>query len=201
MSGLVPNAGTQGARDLPVLVVIHGPPAAGKTTLAEALAEITGFPVLSCDAIKAAIWDRLKDPASYEHVVVDRAYRIFWRRGRRMLEAGRSIIIEQAFHRGATEPHLLPLLARSRAVYVYCSIPSDVAIARFAARVQSGERHASFVDDDHVEAMRSLTFRWSAYDPLDVPVPRLALDMTESVDVVALHARLDRLCRPEPDQA
>jgi predicted kinase len=43
----------------PLLVVVHGPPAAGKTTIAREIAERLRLPLIAKDTIKEALFDGL----------------------------------------------------------------------------------------------------------------------------------------------
>lgn len=115
----------------PITLLVTGPPAAGKSTLASALARVSGLPVLSSDAIRkeragngspdystdgrAAIYAELGRRAGLERaVIVDASFG--------------NPTLERAFHKqlaadGAGEP-----------LVVECRAPSDVRVARARQR-------------------------------------------------------------------
>src|SRR5215213_8313206 len=45
--------------DVPLLVVVTGPPGAGKTAIARAVADRLGLPLVAKDAFKELLWERL----------------------------------------------------------------------------------------------------------------------------------------------
>lgn len=63
------------------IVLVSGAPAAGKTTCARLLAALLGFPLLSKDDIKEALWDALESPAgdrAWSRRVGDAAMEVLW---------------------------------------------------------------------------------------------------------------------------
>lgn len=128
-------------------VLVAGWPGSGKTTLATALAVELGLPLLSKDEIKEALMDGLGRP---ETVV----------QSRRLGQAAVLALLRVATRcPGAVLDstwfgYALPL-ARSlpgRLVEVHCTVPQDVAQARYRARTAG--RHTGHLDADRPSGSR-----------------------------------------------
>jgi len=121
-------------------VLIVGWPGSGKSTLAAALAAELGLPLLAKDEIKEALMEGLGQP---ETVAASR------RLGKTavlvMLRAARTCpgaVLDSTWF-----DYALPL-ARAlpgRLIEVHCTVPLDLARARYRAR--AGHRHAGHLDD------------------------------------------------------
>jgi predicted kinase len=167
----------------PLLVVVTGPPATGKTTLATALSSELGLPLVAKDAIK----ERL-----YEHVGTgDRAWS--QRLGRATfalmfdwlaeeLRSGRSAVVEANFTAAAAP--LFAALPPHRALQLFCTASREVVIERYATR----SRHAGHLDDVVLEELRAGQHedQWS---PLPLPGERLDVDIAAD-DLAAVVARV-----------
>lgn len=173
------------ARDWFVLVT--GWPGSGKSTLAAALAPHLGLPLLSKDEIKEALMDGLGLP---ETVTQSR------RLGRAAVLA---LLRVAARCPGAVLDstwfdYALPL-ARGlpgRLVQVHCSVPLDLARARYQAR--SAGRHAGHLDSDRSEAEL-----WGEpVRPLGLG-PVAPVDTSGPVDIPRLAARLSSLLAAGPE--
>lgn len=121
-------------------VLIAGWPGSGKSTLAAPLAAELGLPLLSKDEIKEALMEGLGQPetvAASRHL--GKAAVLV------MLRAARSCpgaVLDSTWF-----DYALPL-ARAlpgRLIEVHCTVPLDVARARYRAR--AGHRHAGHLDD------------------------------------------------------
>jgi len=121
----------------------------------------------------------------------------FYRPVGRLLTDGVGIVAEISFRRRLDEARLRPLLGRARMVNVHCQIDLEVARARFLALHE--ERMAAHAriwrghplqDPGHrggiglavVAEVEDRTFDWSAFDPLDLPIPRLICDTSDGYD-------------------
>ena len=134
----MPNSRFQPANGWFVLVV--GWPGSGKSTLAAALAAELGLPLLAKDEIKEALMEGLGRP---ETVAASR------RLGRAavlaMLRTARTCpgaVLDSTWY-----GYALPL-ARAlpgRLIEVHCTVPLDLARARY--RFRTGHRHAGHLDD------------------------------------------------------
>lgn len=153
----------------PLLILVSGPPGAGKTTLATQLAERLTLPLLSIDTLKASI-ARSLDPTEHGRggAAGQRAFALAGALARQCLDAGAGLILEKAWQRGRSEADLLPLLAKARAVQIHVTAPQDVAIARGLAR----PARAGLVDmaDIQVELEKG-ALDWESFGPLDLDIP------------------------------
>lgn len=164
----------------PLLIIVGGPPASGKSTLAEWLAEEFRLPLLSRDAFKEAMMDVLGSPdpeASHEYGAA--AYKILAILQQQLVKAGVGAVLESNFLRGVSEQDLRPILPKSRSVAIYCETTVEESLRRFAERAQNGDRHPGHHDTDP-EKMTELEemLRSGCYDPLDLNIPYLVVDTT-----------------------
>ena len=123
-------------------VVVSGPPASGKSTLAPHLAGSLGLPLLAKDTVKDALMRRL--PVSDIE-----ASRELGRAAVAVLLAVAAdcplgAVLESNFYRSKAAPELAGL--PGRVIEVFCRCDRDVAAARFAAR--AGTRRAGHFDRD-----------------------------------------------------
>jgi predicted kinase len=162
------------------VVLVSGPPGAGKSTLAGPLAEALGFPLLSKDAIKETLFDQLgrvaDDAPSSSRVLGAAAMELLWRLARECP----SVVLEANFRsRSPRERERLLALTR-RPVEVYCRVPIALAAQRYAQRNASPEHHP-------VHADRTLPVE--VFDEFQAPFglgPVIEIDTTRAVDVAAV---------------
>lgn len=162
------------------MVVVSGPPGAGKSTLAVPLAAALGLPLLSKDVIKETLFDALG------HVDTDRlassrrlgaaAMELLWR-----LAAECPAAVVEANFRSRSPYERDQLRALSpRPVEVYCRLPAALAAVRYAARGARSDHHP-------VHVMRSLPA--SAFEEFQEPMglgPVCEVDTSAPVDVPTL---------------
>ena len=158
----------------PLFVVVSGPPASGKSTLAPRVAAELHLPLIAKDTIKDALMSILPVPD------VEASRQI----GRAAVQAMLTIaaasppgaVIESNFYRTAAQEDLRRL--PGVVVEVFCRCDASVAAERYRRR--AGTRHAG-----HFDSVRTADELWS--DELSSPVaggwPLLEVDTNQPVDV------------------
>jgi len=173
-------------------VVVSGPPASGKTTVALPLARALALPLVAKDTVKEALMDVLGagDPERSRQLS-RAAFAVIRALARSHLDTGAGLVLEANYSLGASEASLLPLVAGSRAVVVHCWAPPEVLEARYRAR--AARRHPGHQDLAHLA--RGLPWLGPpATEPPDLGVPCLRVDTSQAWEAAAItawvHARL-----------
>jgi predicted kinase len=160
-------------------VIVSGPPASGKSTLAAALASALDLPLLAKDGIKDALVDALGAPDVARSRELGRAaVQVLLAVAR---TSGRGVL-ESVWHGYAREPlAALP----GPTVEVFCRCNPEVLRARF--RIRSARRGAVYFD-----RQRTAAELWNAEigAPVAAGWPVLEVDTGVAVDVAALACRI-----------
>jgi predicted kinase len=168
-----------------LLVVVTGPPAAGKTTIARGIAARLRLPLIAKDTIKEALFDGLgTGDLAWSQRLGTATYLAMLALVEESVTAGASVVVEANFVRGA-EARLAAVPARF--VQVHCSAPLDVLLERYRQR----ERHPGHVDAERIDALREAV-ESGRHDPLELPGEAIGLDTSEEVDVDAVVRRIRR---------
>ena len=171
--------------DLPLLVVVTGPPAAGKTTIARGLAARLRLPLIAKDTIKEALFDGLgTGDLAWSQRLGPPTFGVMLALAEECVAAGASLVLEANFLRGGeVEARLAALPARF--VQVCCSAPLEVLVERYASR----KRHPGHVDSERIDALREAV-ESGRHEPLDLPGETIRVETTGPVDLAALGDRL-----------
>jgi predicted kinase len=177
--------------DPPLVVVVTGPPASGKSTIARKLAHGLRAPLIAKDPVKEALFDSLGtgDPAWSRKLGVA-TYGILSLLLEEEVRAGRSCVLEANFDTVEAGKDFRALQDRLpfRALQIVCVASRHVLLERYVAR--SGSRHPGHIDherlDDVVESIDA--GRWRA---LELQGETIEVDTTDwgTVDV---HSLLER---------
>ena len=178
---------------LPLLVIVSGPPAAGKTTIAVPLAERLGLPLLAKDTLKETLHDFLGgEGRAWSQRLGIATFELMFGILDELLASGCSVVAEGNFTRAES----VLALPAARVVEVHVTAPPDVLHERYASRAP---RHAVHCDEEVVDgvAARATAGEW---DPLGVG-ETIVVDTTKPVDLDALarsvqHLRSGHLRRP-----
>jgi predicted kinase len=161
---------TAAAMSEPILVVVAGPPASGKSTLAERLAEALELPLVTKDGIKETLFDSLgTGERDWSRQLGEASWQVLFHVVEAALRGGSSLVVEGNFEPAYAQAGFASM-PPFRAVQVYCTAPPEIFVARYRERVDAGERHPGHVDEDvQRELVDSLaTGRWR---PLELGGP------------------------------
>lgn len=173
-------------------VIVSGPPASGKTTLAPQLAAALGLPVVAKDTIKDALISTLGVRDVEDSRTLGRAAVAAMLAVAAASPVG--AVVESNFYRSRAADDIRAL--RGRVVEVFCRCSRDVAAERYAAR--TGTRSAGHFDHERTadelwndEVAEPVAGGW--------PVIEVDTDQPLKVDevVAAVRAALDVL--PDAD--
>jgi predicted kinase len=168
----------------PSLILVTGPPCAGKTTLARALAAALGVPCLTKDEVKERLFDRLgwSDRAWSKRVSLA-AFDVLFDAARALLAARASLVVEGNFDPAAEGPRYAALRATAPfdLVQVVLRCDPDVVVARFRAR--AGSRHPGHVDAATVDEVAAMARAGLRPLPLEGRVIELDTTRLEALDV------------------
>lgn len=167
------------------IVIVHGLPATGKTTLAESLAASLDLPLLSRDGVKVVLldalgwgdrdWSQRIGMASFKMLdyVMDAQFR-----------AGASFLVESNFAPEHDNAKFRDWQHRHSGTFVQVILRASdaVIIERFRERAATDPRHPS-----HTEGEAGITNLEASlargYEALDVPGPVINVDTTNLQDV------------------
>jgi len=161
----------------PLLIVITGRPASGKTSLAHLLATEIKCPLISRDELKEGYVNTMR---LAHHQLNEKAnsdiYETFLGVINLLISRKISIVIEAAFQHKLWEPLLAKLLNKAEARIIICKIPLEIAKERFYKRILEQPERKKYHDDVTIEHTVLLT---EDYEMINIPLPTLEVDTTD----------------------
>jgi predicted kinase len=187
-----PRIGKMTEPDPPLLVVITGPPATGKTTLARALADGLGLPLIAKDTVKETLFDALgTGDRPWSRRLGVATYTLLFTVAAEVLRARQPLVLEANLTRGTAEAEFAAL-PPYRLLQIVCTAPDDVVLARYRERALGGERHSGHLDlqiEDEVAA----ALRERRHDALDLDGKRIYVDTTTPASLEPIFRTARRL--------
>lgn len=129
----------------PLLIIVTGLPATGKTTLSKKLGEQYNLPVFNADKIKELIFDRVgnwEDKELFDKIS-KASYDLMYDIATQILSAGGACIIEAHFKAELAEPRIAKLKEQYDCNLVQIKLKADgqTVVDRYLERRDRPERH------------------------------------------------------------
>jgi predicted kinase len=167
----------------PPLVIVSGAPGSGKTSLAPLLADRLPLPLLAKDRLRQIFADAFHARTRAESGrLIGPGFVVYFELISELLRSGVGVVAECNFHRGISEPEMLPVAALGSPVIVHCQVDRALSVERFIARHQQAlpDRQYAFDGDRIAELERGIPQdAWERAEPLEIGAPVLRVDTTD----------------------
>jgi len=166
----------------PLLIVITGRPASGKTTLAHLLSTQLKLPLLSRDELKEGyIYTASIDHSELDPSVNWQIYETFFKTIELLLTDGVSLIAEAAFQHKLWQPKLLYYLSIADTRIIICETRPELAKIRFNKRLSDNPERNIFHGDSFLTSAEDKTSTLiEHYEHVRVDAPTLFVDTNEN---------------------
>ena len=162
----------------PLVVLVGGPPASGKSTVADALGRLTGWVVLHKDAFKEPLMTELGVRSVADSAARSRAAVVaLFAAADAVTASGAGVILESTF--SAPDVTRISRLRDDRGcalLQLHVTAATDVMMRRWAER--SDTRHPGHLDARRAAEVRA-RIEAKTWDPLQINAPILFIDTTD----------------------
>lgn len=178
----MPNMGDEAQ---PILILVSGMPASGKSTLAEQLAAALDIPCFTKDGIKELLYDAEEvgaeelDEETSERLGAQ-AITVLYHIAQRILDAGGSVLLEANFRAELARTQVEPFRSQAIVRQVACHVPMAEIVERFEERQEGDERHPVHSEVDDVNQLVE-DLKRKDYGPIP-GIPTLVVDTSKGLD-------------------
>ena len=174
----------------PVLIIISGPPATGKTTLARQIAQKFSLPLFYKDGFKELLCDVVGCTDRQETKKLGLASSLLlYYVAEPLLATGQSLIVESSFHSDLATPEFLNLKSKCdfEPFQIQCRTAGEMLVQRHQARTDGGERHPSHFDQLYFEESQAVLLK-GYQEPMQIGGQLYIVDTTDfaTIDYTAL---------------
>lgn len=174
----------------PLLIVITGRPASGKTTLAGRLSRQVNFPLLSRDKIKEGYMSTTGEQNDNSDSSIDwHVYETFFQAIDLLIAKNVSLIIEAAFQDKLWKPKLSGFLDKADLRIIVCQTSPELARVRFNERLANDASRIMLHGESPITSPHEKTALFiETYESVNMDVPTLHVDTTRDynphIDVI-----------------
>ncbi|HKW20818.1 MAG TPA: AAA family ATPase [Ktedonobacterales bacterium] len=183
-------------RTSPLVIVVNGLPATGKTTLARRLADDFHLPLLAKDAIKETLFETLGwSDRAWSRRLGAATMALLYLQLEEHLRARQPCIVECNFYpdRDTERFRALQQMYPFTPFQILCVADGPTVYARYCQRARSADRHPGHVETLNLDEHRELLLR-GRIDPLPLGGALYELDTTDfaRMDYAGLYAAIPR---------
>ncbi|MFK0047930.1 AAA family ATPase [Streptomyces sp. NPDC090741] len=164
----------------PILGVVSGPPATGKTTLAHSLAHELGCPAIIRDEIKQGMVmsAAAHQPGGDDPLNIP-AMHAFFDTLSVLLQAGVTLVAEAAYQDRLWRPGLEPLTKIADLRIIRCTTPAPTIIERMTARADSDPHRAAHGDRELLADIATGAYSPEGFVGISLDAPTLVVDTAD----------------------
>lgn len=129
------------------VIIVSGPEATGKTSIAKSLAASLGYKYITKDSIKERLFDTSRKHSTWNYAWYEnKAKKQFFSEVHELIKGRNDVVIESNFI-GKDKKRLSSLLTKDVfLVEIYCTAKGMTTFKRFVSRNESGNRHSGHHD-------------------------------------------------------
>ncbi len=166
----------------PLLIIVSGLPATGKSVLASKIAREFGFPVIAKDEYKELLADALGvTGAEWSNRLSAASRRLIIQIAGKLLDRGISLIIDANFSPERDNEPLRQLVRGHdvEVVQILCRTEGQTLMERFVQRAAAGERHPIHLEHHAGYEHFAPVLAIGSTPPLDLPGSVIEVDTTD----------------------
>lgn len=166
-------------RKLPVLILVNGAAATGKTTISKAISARFSIPYYSKDDFRSLLIDVLgTGDIKWIKKLGHASAEVFRSIMEKSLSNGQSLIIDQVFFSEIISPFIRKLKVKYKftVIQVFCMCNPDVAFERYVRRSKSKLRNKGFKEELRYQEVKQRLISWK---PAEVGGRLITIDTTD----------------------
>ncbi len=166
---------------MPLLILLNGPPCAGKTHLRDYIAQTFRVPAMSKDIVKESMYETLGwSDRAWSRKLGQAAVALLFEYAASLLSQGQSCLLENNFvaDRAQRDLEALRTKARFRTAQIFMWAQPETLHLRFQARARLASRHPGHLDPVLQHEYSADAIPQSQLRPLETGGPVLRLETT-----------------------